>query len=99
MPAAQKLLIDLFMTWAAVSGGKRCRNHKSVVFLLLLPGSRLMALQAIYSPSGVQAHLVLMHDGILRTGVAFSAFARGAHEFRAGLFGLNLRARPVYEER
>jgi hypothetical protein len=98
MPAAQELLINLFMTCAAVSGGEGCRNHKPVVFGLFLPGGRLMALKAIYPPPGVQAHLVLMHDGILRPGVAFSALARGADQFRAGLFSLHPRARTVYEE-
>src|SRR5262245_51094188 len=47
MPAAQKLLIDLFVTGPAVARRQPGGDDEAVVILALLPGGGLMAIEAI----------------------------------------------------
>jgi hypothetical protein len=62
MSTAQKLLIDLFMTHAAVAGGDRCRYNESVVLFFPLTLLRLMAVEARNSLRGVLTQFVFMDN-------------------------------------
>src|SRR5690242_19713624 len=58
----------------------------------------LVAVKAVHSLARVNAHLVLMNDGILRAGMAFRAFSRGANQIRAGLFRFNAGTGAIEKE-
>jgi len=92
MATVQKLLIDVFVAAAAVPRGQLGGDHEAVMILFALAGSGLMAVEAVHTFLGVQAHLVFVNHRILSPGVAFSAFSGGPHEIRRGLvvstFGL-----------
>src|SRR5579871_4428206 len=94
----QELLIDGLVTASAISGRQFRRNHKAVMVLLFLSCRRLVAVQTVHTFAGVGAHLVFVHDGILRTRVTLGAFSGGAHEFGAGLLGLDLGPCTINQE-
>ena len=98
MPAVEELLINGFMTAAAVSRRKLCRNHKPVMVLFVLAGRRLMAIQAGHAFAGMLAQLIFMYDGILGAGMTFRTLAGGADKLSTGLFGLSFRARTVHQK-
>lgn len=79
MAASQELLIDSLVAAAAIAGGKLGRDDESVMILLFLAGRRLMALETVDPFSRVRAHLVLVDDRVLGTGVAFGALTGGTH--------------------
>ena len=79
MTAAQKLLVNALVAAAAIARGQLGGNYESVVVFLLLCRGRLMTVEAIYTLARVHAHLVLMHDGVLGSRVAFRAFSAGAN--------------------
>src|SRR5262245_39265634 len=62
MPAAQVLLIDRLVTAPAVAGRQAGRDRESVVVLLLLPGCRLVTVEAVDATLRVSAQFVLMDD-------------------------------------
>jgi hypothetical protein len=99
MATVQKLLIDVFVAAAAVPRGQLGGDHEAVMILFALAGSGLMAVEAVHTFLGVQAHLVFVNHRILSPGVAFSAFSGGPHEIRRGLVGLDLRPRAIEQER
>lgn len=99
MATVQKLLIDVFVAAAAVPRGQLAGDHEAVMILFVLAGSGLMAVEAVHTFLGVQAHLVFVNHRILSPGVAFSAFSGGPHEIRSGLVGLDLRPRAIEQER
>ena len=49
MTAVQELLIDAFVTAAAIAGGEFGGDHESVMVFLLLPGGGLVTVQAIHA--------------------------------------------------
>ena len=57
-------------------------DDESVVIFLLLAGGGLVALQAVHAFARVRAHLILVHDGVLRARVTFRAFPGGANQVR-----------------
>ena len=91
MATVQKLLIDVFVAAAAVPRGQLGGDQEAVMILFVLAGSGLMAVEAVHTFLGVQAHLVFVNHRILSPGVAFSTFSGGPHEIRSGLVGLDLR--------
>ena len=98
MPAVQELLVDRFVTAAAVSRSEFHGNHKSVMVLFVLRGCRLMAIKTSHAFVGMLAQFIFVYYGILGTGMAFSAFAGGPHKLSTGLLGLGLRTSPVYQK-
>ena len=98
MAAAEELLIDLFVTSAAVAGSDRYWYDESMVLFFLLPLLRLMAVQARNSLRGVLTQLVFMDYGILLVGVAFRALACGFNEVCGRLIDLNAGPRSMQEE-
>ena len=98
MAAAEELLIDLFVTSAAVAGSDRYWYDESMVLFFLLPLLRLMAVQARNSLRGVLAQLVFMDYGILLVGVAFRALACGFNEVCGRLIDLNAGPRSMQQE-
>ena len=98
MAATEKLLIDLFVTGAAVARSDRCRYDKPIVLSLLLTLLRLMAVQARNSLRGVLTQLVFMDDGILLIGVALRTLTCGFDEVRGRLIDLNAGPRAMQEE-
>lgn len=89
MTAVQELLVDVLVTATAIAGSQPSGNHEPVVVLLLLVRSGLMALQAIHAFQGVSAHLVLVHNRVLRTRMTLGAFTGRAHQRGIGLLGLS----------
>ena len=87
MATVQKLLIDVFVAAAAVPRGQLGGDHEAVMILFALAGSGLMAVEAVHTFLGVQAHLVFVNHGVLQARVALGAFSRGTHEVSAGLIG------------
>src|SRR6185503_2426781 len=79
MAASQKLLVNVFVTTAAVSGSQFRGDDESMMLLLLLPGRRLVTIEAIHAFLSVHAHLVFMHHRILESRMALSALSAGAH--------------------
>src|SRR5262249_33576873 len=73
-------------------------DGESVVLLALLSLRRLVAVEAVDALLRMLAHLVFVHDGILRARVTVGALAGGADELRAGLLRLDGRAGPVGDE-
>ena len=55
VPAVQELLIDRFVTAAAVSRSEFRGNNKSVMVLLILSGCGLMAIETVDALAGVAA--------------------------------------------
>src|SRR5215470_12274741 len=98
MAATEKLLIDPFVTGAAIAGRDRRRYDKSIVLFLLLILLRLMAVQARNPRRGVLTQLVFMDNGILLVGVALRAFPCRFDEVCGGLIDLDARSRPMQEE-
>ena len=99
MSAAHELLIDLFVTRAAVGGRHSRGDDETVMVLAMLSRRRLVALQAINLALGVNAQLVFVDDGILLIGMAFGALARSPDEGRRGLVRHQMRPIPVQHER
>src|SRR5215471_5461311 len=98
MAAALKLLINLFVTGAAIARSDARRYDEPVVLFFLLTLLRLMAVQARNSLLRVLAQLVFMDNGILLVGVAFRAFACRFNEVRSRLIDLNAGPRSMQEE-
>lgn len=78
MAASQELLINAFVATSAIAGGQLGGNDESVVVFFLLTRCGLVAFQAVHTLAGVSAHFIFMHHGILDSGMALSALARGA---------------------
>jgi hypothetical protein len=87
------------VTASAITGGQLGGDYEAVVVFFILTRCGLVALKAVHAFPGVQTHLVFVNDGILSSRVTFSALSGGPHQFCAGLIGLKLRPRPVYQER
>src|SRR5579863_9928505 len=96
--AAQKLLINAFMTGSAVTCGQVGTDYKAVVIDFLLVRARLVAIQAIHALLRMSRHLVFVDDRVLKPCVALRAFTGCAHEIGCRLLCFNLRARPIDEE-
>ena len=99
MATAQELLIDRFVAAAAIARGQFGCDHKSVMIFLLLARRGLVALKAIDPFAGMRAHLVLVNDRILSTGVAFRAFPCRAHQIGGRLIGFDLGTSSVNQKR
>ncbi len=100
MAAVQKLLINLLVTTAAVAGREAYRSdYEAVVIFLVLPGRRLVTIQAIHAFLRVPAHFVFVDDRVLSARMTLGAFSRGPHQFAAGLPTFGLRAGAVDEKR
>ncbi len=93
--AAQELLVDRFVAGSAVGGRHAVGDDEAVMVVAFLTAGRLMALQAVDLLACMNAQLVLVDDRVLQVGVAFGAFAGGAHQFGGGLFGHDARPIPV----
>src|SRR5215831_9563736 len=65
MTAVLKLLIDTFMTAAAIAGGHLRGDGKSVMFLALLVWRRLVAIETGDPFLAVTAHFKFVHHGVL----------------------------------
>src|SRR4051794_20803651 len=100
MAAMNILLVDLFVTAAAVRGRQaHARDHKPVMVLFVLARRGLVALQTIHAFLAVLAHFIFMHHGILEARVTLRTFARSPHETRIGLLSFDSRTRSVKEKR
>src|SRR5262249_50622882 len=95
MPAAEKLLILLFMAAAAVGRRHRPADAETVMFLVNLLLSGLVTFQATDTFAGVLAQLVFVDDGVLPPRVALGTLARRPDIGGARLIRLDLRALPV----
>jgi hypothetical protein len=94
----EELLVDAFVTAAAIAGSEFGGDDKSVMVFLFLPGRGLVALKAIDALFGVGTHLIFMNDRILRAGVALGALSCGTDEIRSGLLCIKFRAGAIDEE-
>ena len=95
VPAAQKLLIDIFMATSTVASSEAANNGESVVRLTFLSVRGLMAVEAIDPFLCVFTHFIFMNNRILSARMAISALSRSAYEVRFWLFGLNTRTCAV----
>jgi hypothetical protein len=59
--ATKKLLINAFVTRAAISGSQMRADHKPMVIDLLLAGAGLVAIETIDTLLGMGGHFVFMH--------------------------------------
>ncbi len=98
MPAVQELLINAFVTAAAVSGGELSGDEEPVVIFLFLTSRRLMAVETVHSLAGMRTHLVFVDYRILCASVALGAFAGGSNQVCARLLGLNPWPGPIEQE-
>jgi hypothetical protein len=62
MTAVQILLVNGFMAGAAISRGQFCGNYKSVMIVLLLADSGLVAVQAVDAFSCMHTEFVFVDD-------------------------------------
>ena len=99
VPAAQVLLVDALMAGAAVAGGEMRADDEAVVIDLFLSGGGLVAIEAVNALFGVGGHLVLMNNGVLKTGMALGALAGGTNEICCRLLDLYLWPRTVDQKR
>ena len=99
MPAAEKLLVGIFMATAAVGRGNCVADGKAVMVLLLLIGRRLMAVEAGDILRRVSAELEFMHDGMLQLRVAFGALPGRSHMSHRRLRRIRRRPLGIDEER
>jgi hypothetical protein len=67
------------MAASAVPGSQFGGDYEAIVVLLVLPGRRLVAVQAVDALPRVQAHLVFVDHRILRPGMAFDKLSGGVH--------------------
>src|SRR6185437_6510189 len=89
MTAAQELLVDGFVTGAAICRAYLGVDDKSVVIGAGLARRHLMAIEAGDTLFGMFTQLVLVNDGILKIAMAFGALAARAHQRRIWLFDLH----------
>jgi hypothetical protein len=95
----QELLVNTLMAAAAISGRQMGGNYESVMVLLFLTTSRLVAVQAIHALPGMQTHFVFVDYRVLGSRVTLGAFPGGSNQFCTGLFTLSLRAGAVHQKR
>src|ERR1041385_1585824 len=98
MTAAQKLLINVFMTRTAISCGQLFRNDEALMVGLFLSCNRLMAIQTIHPLPRVLAHLVLVNDRVLSSEMAFRTFPACPNQICRRLFGFDFWSRAVNEK-
>ena len=96
--AAQKLLIDAFVTGAAVACRQVSTDHEAVVIHLLLAGAGFVTVQAIHAFLRMYGHLVFVNDGVLKPGMALGTLAGRANEVCGRLVGLYLGAGSIDKE-
>ena len=99
MAAMKELLINGFVTGAAICGCDSQVDHESMVVGSFLSLRDLMTVEAIDVLLRVGAHLKLVNDGELGVQVALGAFATGAHECGARLFDDDARPARVNQVR
>jgi len=98
MTASQKLLIDPFVTTAAIARSQLRRKSKPVMFLCSLISRRLVAVETCEATPRMGTQLKLMHHGVLQLGVAFRTFPRSACERRTLPADIGDRPPAVDEE-
>lgn len=96
--AAEELLIDALVTAAAVSRREVLADDEAMVIDRLLAFGWLMAIEAVHAVLGMGAHLIFMHDRILKAGMTLGAFSAGSDEVRGRLLGFYARPGPINEE-
>jgi hypothetical protein len=99
MPATQELLINVLVATTTIPRGQFCGDYKSVMIFLFLPGSRLMAFEAIYALARVHAHLIFVHDRVLGSEMTFRAFPSSPDQGGRWLLGLGSWSGTIDEER
>ena len=99
VPAAQELAIFGGVTARAIRRGQIACEREAAMRVALLRFGRTVAIEAVHSPRGVTAHLVLVHDRRRLARVTLGAFAGGAHAGGGGLLGFDTRPQRVDDER
>lgn len=99
MAAVKELLINGFVTGAAICGCDSQVDHESMVVGSFLSLSDLMTIQAVNILLRMSAHLELVNDRELGVQVALGAFAAGSDECGAWLFNDDAWPTRIYEIR
>jgi hypothetical protein len=94
----QELLVDRFVTAAAISGRQFRGDHEAVMIFLFLAGGGLVAVQAVHTLPGMSTDLVFVNNGILRPRMTFRTLSGGTNQIRARLVGFNRRSGAIDEE-
>jgi hypothetical protein len=98
MAAPQEFLVDRLVTAPAVAGGQLRRDDESVMVVLRLTGSGLVAIEAVDALLGVPAQFVLVDDRILLLAVTLGALAGRPHEGGGRLIDFHARSGTVDEK-
>ena len=86
MAAVKELLVNRFVTSAAIRRSHLEVNHEPVVIGSPLSRRDLMAVQTIDAFASMSAHLEFVDDGVMRVEMALRALAAGSDESGARLF-------------
>jgi len=98
MAAAQKLLINTFVTASTVCRSQVCGDHKTVMIVSLLVFRRCVTLQAAYGLAGMSAHLVFVNYRILLLRVTLSAFTGGPYKRCVRLVRFDRRPLAIHQK-
>lgn len=100
MPAVQELLVDVFVTTAAIASSQVIGGDGvTVVVPAFLPCRRLVAVETVHALPSVLAHFVLVNNRVLSASVTLRALTGGAHKLRVGLLGFNPGPGAVQQKR
>jgi len=96
--AAHELLINAFVTTAAVSRGQLGDDNEAMMLLAFLVLRGLVAVETVNALLRVHAHLVLVDHGVLLADVALGTLAAGPNQCLSRLLSFNARPGAVDEE-
>ena len=98
MSAMEILLVDRGVAGSTVAGRESLGDEKALVLDVLLMIGWLVAVETGDALASVSAQFVLVDDGLLLPGMAFSAFAAGTHQVSRRLIGLLQRPLAIDQE-